>query len=269
MSVLKPVQKKQKTSEETLNPAMKVSPLDSAEERSHPTSSAQAEEKTTEKATHPKGHHVKDLSEVWKTMDQQSYLRVSDTLALNDVLVQPIGVHPENKSISSVDMIQMVEAPHIKFRRTTCKMSNDDLLRMLYLNDHLQWSMRGCACLSFEEWLNEKSAECIKMKGVEEGTDRGKLCNFIICDDKSFSFYPIYLHLKFGVFFRKMCYHSYKDDDKSERKMANPAMMKCNAMKSKFEYVLQARIVEIPEDWFDVANPTVNSTVDRTPTSGP
>ena len=184
MSVLRPLQKKQKTEDQSQSATSKVSPLSTEEEKGHPTLPTQDAAETKEATQrHPKGHHVKQISDIWKTMDQQSFLRVTDTLALDDVFIQPIGCHPENKSIASVDMIQMVDAPHMKFRRTTCKMSNDDLLKLLYLNDLLQWRMRGCAVLSFEEWLNEKSACCIKVKGVEEGTDRSKLCNFIICED--------------------------------------------------------------------------------------
>ena len=203
-------------------------------------------------SAHPKGHKVRELSDVWKNMDAQDFLHLSDTLTLGDVWFQPTGVVGDRGAIANVKMLQIVDAPHIKKRETTCKMSTDDILKVLYLNDTLQLEMQGLDRISFEEWLNEKSAGCVKNKGIEEGSNRAKLCEYILNEDKEFTFYPRYLKGKFGIFFRKICYHSYKTEEKMESKMINPSMIKCCATKGKFEYILEARIIPLPENWFSV-----------------
>lgn len=213
---------------------------------------------------HPKGHKVRDLSEVWKTMDAQDFLRLSDTLTLGDVWVQPTGVVSSKGAFATVSFKQIIAGPHIKFRDATCKMSLDDLTKMLYLNDCIQWDLQNMEHLSFDEWLNEKSSICVKAKGMDEGSDRAKLCHFIITEDREFGFYPTYLNGRSGIFFRKICYHSYRNTkDEEETKFSNPSMMKCKGTKGTFEYIIEARIFPLPLEWFDAADPAATSMVDR------
>lgn len=210
----------------------------------------------TKTPSHPKGHKVRELAEVWKNMDSQAYLHLTDTLMLADVWVQPISAFPVNSTIAKVRFRQIVDAPHMKFRFADAKMSTDDLLKILYLNDCMQWDIVASQHLPYEEWLNEKSAACVKAKGLDEGSNRAKLCHFIMTEDRDFTFYPTFLK-GVGIFFRKICYHSYKTGDKKgEEKLGNPAMIKCCAVNSKFEYVLEARIFTLPTGWFDKEEPT-------------
>lgn len=271
MSVLKPVMKQPRV------PALNMTKLartastnlpESAVVKDHPTVShpssqlATAMETTTtttpskvvQTPAHPKGHKVRTLSEVWKNMDSQSFLHLSDTLTLGDVWVIPTSAEPESATIANVTFRQMVAAPHIKRRLCSCKMSTDDLLKILYLNECMQWDLQGITRVDYDAWINEKSALCVKAKGLDEGSNRAKLCNFIMTEDDSFTFYPRFLKGRCGIFFRKICYHSYKSDDMKVYgyKLNNPSMIKCCATRGKFEYVLEARIFPLPEKWFEI-----------------
>ena len=226
-----------------------------AEERDHPTTSLPSDQQVTARdqmVRHPKGHKVADLGTIWKAMDSQQYLRVTDTLALSDVWVQPRSVQPGvSGSTVTVVMRQMVDAPHIKERTCTTKMSVEDLLKMLYLADSLQWTIQGPAKYSYDEWLAEKTAAFIKKGGVDKSSDRPGLCNFILTEDREFSFYPQKLH-NVGVFVRKICYHSYKDEgkEKGEDKIVNPSMLKCSSARGTFDYMFEARLFPLPPEWW-------------------
>ena len=260
MSVSKPLLKKPRmeATPATLTRSESKNLADTMEEeKSHPTfarpSTTPIESKTgttNQTPAHPKGHKVRTLAEVWKNMDQQTFLHLSDTLTLGDVWVQPTSVEPLSGAYANVTFRQMVAAPHIKYRDAISRMSTDDLLKILYLNETIQWDMQGVEHIPFEDWVNEKTAACVKVKGVDEGTNRAKLCNFLITEDKEFTFYPTFLRGNFGIFFRKICYHSYKSDNKGS-KLVNPSMIKCCETRGKFEYVLEARIFPLPTGWFD------------------
>lgn len=218
-------------------------------------------EMKTEMEHHPKGHKTRDLDEIWNVMDKQDFLRLTDTLTLNDVWVQPISVEAQKGMYASVTFKEIVCGSHIKYRTSTHKMSVDDLLNMLYLSDCLHNDMRGFMRMEFGDWLNEKTANCIKNKGIDEGSNRAKLCNYIITEDREFSFYPSITHGSFGLFFRKICCHSYQSKD--DNKLNNPAIIKCSSTKSSFEYLIEGRLLAIPDDWYTKANPLEFSMVDR------
>ena len=204
---------------------------------------------------HPRGHKVKTLDEIWKAMDSQDFLRLTDTLALNDVWVQPVAVEEYGKgAVATVRFREIVDAPHIKAREVDCTFMLDDLLKMLYLNDCLQWDMQNEERPSYDDWLKEKSAACVRAKGID--TDRVKLCSFIINEDERFSFFPEILHGRYGIFFRKICYHSYRSDDKT--KFVNPAMIKCKAAKGSFEYIIEARVFPLPFNYSEMTCDVVN-----------
>lgn len=215
-----------------------------------------------EMTRHPKGHKTRDLDEIWKVMDKQEFLRVTDTLTLSDVWVQPIKAEAQKGMFASVTFKEVVFGTHIKYRTSEHKMSVDDLLKMLYLCDCLHNDMRGFMRIEYGDWLNEKTANCIKSKGIDEGSNRAKLCNYIITEDREFSFYPDILHGSYGMFFRKICCHSYKSKD-DDNKLNNPAIIKCSSTKSSFEYLIEGRMLNVPDDWFTKANPLEFSMVDR------
>lgn len=225
------------------------------QEGSDPLTTSQLPSSSTMRKTatppHPRGHKVRELKEVWDTMDSQAFLHLTDTITLSDVWVQPKTVEPSTGMYTSVTFIQIVLAPHIKRREAVCKMAVDDLLQMLFLNDCILQRAKGLTTFSFDDWLAEKTAAFVKKCGVSDSTNRAKLCNFIIVDDKEFTFYPAFIK-NTGVFFRKVCYHSYKDPaSPSGAKMDNPSMVKCRATRGKFEYMIEARLIPIPpESWW-------------------
>lgn len=267
MSALKPAKQPRLVNQsevkrtESLTPAEFASHITAVEKSlpstSHPTMEDASEMKemtaaSVKRPLHPKGHKVRNLSDVWGGMDDHNFLYVTDTLLLCDVWVQPVSVDTTgNAAYANVTFKEIVCAPHIKSRLATTKMAVDDLMKMLYLNDTLQWSMQGVDKLTYEEWINEKSASCVKVKGLEEGSNRAKLCNFIITEDREFSFYPSFLKGVFGMFFRKTCYHSYKldSDDTTTTKFENPSMLKCSSTRGKFEYIIEARLIPLPDNW--------------------
>lgn len=221
------------------------------EEKDHPTTTSPVTMTTSKAPTHPKGHKVRNLDDdVWKTMDSQSFLHLTDTLTLMDVYVQPKSVEPISQMYANVSFIEIVCAPHIKYRVANSKMSVDELLKILYLNDCLQSDMQAIMRISFDEWLGEKTAMFIKAHGVSDSNNRAKLCQYILTEDREFSFYPKCMKGGYGMFFRKICYHSYKMKDKERKKFDNPSMMKCQASRGKFEYMIEARLLPLPDDWF-------------------
>lgn len=275
MSLSKPVMKQPRTQQKT--PVSTLQRTESADlassieegERNRRTATHRVNSSTVPQMgeadqgmKHPRGHKVRELAEVWKVMDSQDFLHLSDTLTLGDVWVQPTAVLSSKGAFATVSFKQMVAGPHIKFRDASCKMSLDDLTKMLYLNDCVQWDLQRLDHLSFEDWMKEKSSICVKAKGMEEGSDRAKLCHFILTEDRDFSFYPSFLHACNGIFFRKICYHSYKNGEDT-LKINNPSMMKCKGTKGTFEYIIEARVFPLPDEWFEYANPCATSMVDR------
>lgn len=256
MSVLKPVSKQPRLmnqSQVTRTESVGILPVDTPalQGKDLPTGThplAQGETMRKETPKHPKGHKVVNIEDVWKTMDTQSFLHLSDTAALNDVWVQPVRVEPTTSQYANIEFVQIVAAPHIKYRRTTCKLGVDDLFKILYLNDCLACDLRGEVRIGYDEWIAEKTACFIKKHGVEDSTNRSKVGEFILNEDPNFSFYIASGAAMLGVFFRKICYHSYKTKEGCP-KFDNPSMVKCCATRGKFEYMLEARIFSLPKDF--------------------
>lgn len=223
---------------------------------SHPQPTQQMSQKTQKKDTppHPKGHKVRPLQEVWNTMDSQEFLRLTDTIVLNDVLVQPRSVEPTTNSYAIVTMEEIVVGPSIKNRIAVTRLAVDDLVKMLYLGDSLAYEFRGEPRPTFDAWISLKTAAFIKANGVDDATNRSKLCNYLLREDPEFSFFPRCFRTNAGIFFRKICHHSYKDEKSKsgtdEDKFINPSMMKCVATRGKFEYIIEARIVPLPANYF-------------------
>lgn len=210
--------------------------------------------------SHPKGHKVKNLSEVWKNMDQQDFLHLTDTIPLSDVWVQPMSVEEASGLYTTVSFLQVIAAPHFKARVANAKMSIEDLMKMLYLNDVLQISMQGVEEISYDTWLAEKTAAFIKANGVDDSTNRSKIANFVITADRGFTFYPAFIR-NVGMFFRKICYHSYKEDGEKVEKVNNPSVIKCVATRGKFEYIIEARLLPLPTEWWDYVKNLTPETV--------
>lgn len=208
---------------------------------------------TTKRARHPKGHKVQNLQDVWNAMDKRKYLSLSDTTTLSDVWIQPRMVESEEGEIANVSFTEIIVAPYIKTREATTKISTSDLLKMLYQACCIVSDLNGELRMGFEEWSNEALVKCTKEKGKSDITP-GELCQYLLTEDSEFTFYPKKLNDACGIFFRKICYHSYKDEEhKGEEgaKWKNPAMIKCqaNSSSSSFEYILEASLKLIPPEW--------------------
>lgn len=205
------------------------------------------EESVEMRKKHPKGHRVHSTSEIWTTMDAQPFIRVTDTLLLEDVWFIPLAASCDSKNfIANVTMRQYIIAPHIKERVCITKMTTDDLLKVLYLNDNIQSLMQGVKPLDFDAWKTEKYALCVKKKGIDYSKNEANLCNFILGEDLGFTFYPRFLKGLFMILFRKTCIHSYKSSQ--TEKVSNPSVIKCTAQRGSFEYVIEARIFPLSSD---------------------
>lgn len=203
---------------------------------------------------HPKGHKVRSLADVWKSMDNQSYWRLTDSLTLMDVWSQPISVEKsELSTVGIVTFIQLVDAPKLKSREVKTKCSLGDLLKICYLNECLTWDIRGEPHVEYDDWIAEKTANFVTKYGVGEVNNMVKLCNFIIAEDPTFSFYPQFFKCNVGVFFRKTCYHSYQAPGLTE-KIPNMMMIKCAASRGAFEYMIEAKFIVLPADFFHTSS---------------
>lgn len=224
----------------------------SEEERNRRIGTPQASgEEVKKRETHPKGHRVHTTAEVWASMDNQPFLRVSDTALLNDVWCIPTSVESSTSLYANVQLLQILVAPNMKTRYVQTKMAIDDVMKMLYLTDLTFWRMQGAEVLSYEDWINDKTSVCIKAKGVSVGSNRAELCNFIISEDPNFSFVPAFLNGTVAMCFRKITYHSYKFAvPGAGLKYKNPGMEKSTGSKSKFDYIIEARLLPVPEGIF-------------------
>ena len=203
---------------------------------------------------HPKGHRVTPLQKVWNTMDSKDFLHLTDTLVLNDVWVQPASVEPSRGAYTTAAFREIVAGPNIKQRLADHKVGTEDILKMLYLCVCLQHDMQNVARPDYTDWLNEMTAACVKELGLSQGSNGGSLCDFIINNARNFTFYPEALSGRFGIFFRKICYHSYKAQSKEGTesvKFKNMCMIKCGSSKGKFDYIIEARLFSLPDGWFD------------------
>lgn len=253
MSALRPANKQPRLAGPQVKKMESVPPHpDTSEGKDLPTAFSQTQgisssDPVTMKKTenHPRGHKVRDLDEVWKMMDAQGYLRLTDTLTLGDVWVQPKSIGEDGVATFA----EIVVAPNIKIREASARISADDLLQMLYLNDCLICDMEGQTRLGFDEWLSEKAQAMMKVHGMDDATNRIKIANFILTEDANFTFYPPSCRNVVSMFFRKTCYHSYQHPtNKTNPKVRNPSMMK-RPTRGKFEFVIEARMFVIPEEW--------------------
>lgn len=225
-------------------------PSTKEEVRNTPTTTPQSAAEKPKK-THPKGHRVRNLEEdIWKVMDGQSFLHLTDSGNLGDVWVMPTGVEATTTMYANVTFDEVVFGPHIKYRSAITKMAVDDVLRMLHLNDNFQNNIQGGEPISFDDWIAEKTASYIKQHGVNDSTNRSILANYVIQEDREFNFAPNFLK-NCAVFFRKTTYHSYKTKDEKAVKFINPSMVKCCATRGSFEYMIEARLFPIPDKWWD------------------
>lgn len=234
------------------------------EENARPTSVSIAdtsEGKTRRIAIPPSkdGVRVVAISEIKKLCAAQNFLRLADTILLGDLWVQPIAVEPTTTMYAMVKFVAMLNAPKLQMFLLKTKLSLDDLLQMLYLNDCIFADFQGLARLDYGEWINEKTSAYVKVEGAENATNRSMLANFIVTQDSEFSFYPKFMK-NCGMFFHKLSHHKYSDEDGKFGELENASMIECSAApRGKFHYVLEARCFPLPEKWMDMYKTLVES----------
>lgn len=272
MSVLKLAAKRARANE---NAVAGSSPLSTAEGSDLPTAAtptlSQSEMmKTTapKKDSHPKGHRVAMLSQIWATMDADAFLHLTDTLALSDVVVQPLKVDTTTGQYTTVTFIELVNAPNWKIRIAKAKMSIRDLLQMLYLGDCSQYDIQNKVRPTYDAWIKTKASGFGAKYGMVKDDNHSLLCQFIVAEDPTFSFHPECLG-RCGLFYRKICYHSYKDTQKEETKLRNPAMVKCQATRGTFEFVFKVEILPVPDGYFKKIEELVGKEEEEYPASQP
>lgn len=215
---------------------------------------------------HPKGHKVRDRSRVYAMMDAKTFLNLTDTPSLEDVWVQPVSAEALSPTYVMVRFKQIIAGVHMHMRVTNCKLLNDDLLRMLYLNEMLENDLYNMARVPMEEWLVDKITDMMKMHGASaDASNHSALAVYILSEMKT-KFYPLSGNQRVGVFFRKSCCHSYKrpETDKSP-KVENPNLLKVRApanAKKQFEFVIEARLFAVPPEWRDSEQEPIDSQVD-------
>ena len=196
---------------------------------------------------HEKGHKVHKIAEVWNLMDTQSYLRLTDTLILNDVWMLPWTITGSTNTTVDVAMYQVIFGAHIKQRLTTVKMTVDDLLQVLYNVDMVVADFNGSEKTDYETWINTKSSECVAERGIDQGANYAAIASFIM-ETGNFTFKLPAQSGNYYVFFRKVCRHSFPAGEEYA-KYINPAITKREAVKGKFEYSLEVAIKSLPGEW--------------------
>lgn len=228
--------------------------LVTAEEKSHPTSSS--EEKTRRIAIPPSENGIRtvNVEQVRSIFAAQNFLRLCDTTLLADAWVQPISIDPTTTMYATVTFLVLLNGPKIQLFMMKTKLSLDDLLKMLYLNDCIQADFQGLVRLDFGGWLNEKTSAYVKVQGAENATNRSLLANYIVTQDKEFSFYPSFMK-NCAMFFRKVSHHRYTDKEGKSGDITNASMIECTAApRGKFNYVLEARCFPVPDKWWEYIN---------------
>ena len=226
------------------------------------------------KASHPKWHKQATLASIWNLMDSQSFLHLTDTLALSDVVVQPKSVASSTGAYTNVTFVQAVKARNWKIRIATCKMPIVDVIKMLYLCDCMKSKIQKLPMPAYEDWEKSKVSAFGAKYGMVEDGNHCMLCQYIIAEDPTFSFYPDCIGDS-GIFYRKICHHSYKNG-KGETKIRNPAMVKCKGSRGMIEYLMEALILPLPDGYFkkveeaeETAGPTIEGEEEEVPETQP
>ena len=208
---------------------------------------------------HPTGHKVRDLEDVWIAFgNEDSFLKMTESGTLTDVWIQLRSVRRTTTQYTVVDVLVIVFGSRIYFHEAKTRMAVNDIVNILYKNDCLQYRLRGVPEPTLENWLADKTSACISAHGNvdEDSTNRSVICEFVLKEDKTFTFYPSFGGLQnCGVFFRKQTVHGYKnkgDSIETEAEgMTNHSLIRCGAPRGKFEYEIQAALLPLPDEWFD------------------
>ena len=243
-------------------PAKKIAKVESApeeQEKPHPTTIltpsphpvTPMEDPKKQSKAHPKGHRVFSIEEVREIADGKApFMRATDTTMLSDIWLLPYHVdlpYPGNTWVN-VSFREIIAGAHIKMRDVAYKVSVDDVLSMCWKANAMEAMYNGSPALEFDNWLTEMIYLFSKEHGSEDSTDRGKLCEFLINEDKV-SFQPLEKNKSFTLFFRKINIHSYPikaSTEGADDKFVNLNQVKCCATRGKYEYALDTRLFLVP-----------------------
>lgn len=213
---------------------------------------------TSTKPKHPRGHKVESLYEIWRLMDAQPYVRLTDTWSsLWDVWLQPISIESEVTATTiMVQFLEIVYGVHIKYRTASHQISCEDFAKMCYVKDRIGIYMSSMTNdISFDDWVAAHQEAFKKINGRDPASD-GEFCQFLLTtmdNEESKKLTGIGWNnipgvVNCGIFIRKSCCHSYKTKG-GEKKFDNISMMKCSSVKGAFDYVIEGRLFVMPHDW--------------------
>lgn len=190
------------------------------------------------------------LAEVKEIFKNKSFLRPSDTKGLHDTWLQPVAIERANGMYTTATFLVMMNTPTFDFFYLKTKVNVEDVLAMLYLCDCMIADFQGIARFEYNDWLNEKTSAFVKVSDAKSATNQSLLVNYILNEDKEFTFYPDFMK-NAGFFVRKLCYHQYKGVDGKVSNWANPSMLVREAdNEAKFKYVIEGRCFSLPDNWW-------------------
>ena len=198
----------------------------------------------TNKPRDPNGHKVKTCTEIITSSHKTKYLPLADGMNTGDVYFQPCAIHAVNKNWIDCEMVEYLFGAGIMSLHYVFSIDADDLLRMIYLKDMFCYDLDGESRVSFEEWLVNVFSEIVKEDAQADFSDHGMIANFIMSKE-TFN-WNISSSPYVQVIFQKRCIHDFKDPQPDiVLHGENPNVVKCKALRGKFEYVIEGRIFTI------------------------
>ena len=205
--------------------------------------------------SHPAGHRVRDLEDVWSSFgNEENFLKMCESGNLSDVWIQLRTIHKTDTYYPTVEVLCAIFGSQVYFNIMKTRMSIADIANLLYLNDCLQCYLQGVPPPTFDDWFTDKTVKYINATGDLDGSvNKSLIYNFVVQDDRDFTFYPRFLH-NVGIFFRKTTVHGYKNKGKpietETEGMPNRSITIEHATRGKFEYEIEGRIFILPDEWW-------------------
>ena len=214
------------------------------------------------KPKHPRGHKVESLQEIWRLMDAQPYVRLTDTWSsLWDVWLQPLHIESEvSTSTIMVQFLEIVYGAHIKYRTASHQISCEDFVKMCYVKDRIGIYMSSMSDISFDDWVVAHQQAFEKINEHPPATN-AEFCEFLLTtmDNEEtrkltgIGWNSIPGVFNCGIFIRKSCCHSYKDKN-GNKKFENISMVKCSSVKGAFDYVIEGRLFVLPHELQEITS---------------
>ena len=205
--------------------------------------------KKTKTPKHPQGHKVKNAEEVLAGCNSSKFVPVADGLYTGDMYFHPVKVHEVRKNWIDMEFIEYFWGEIIWATRHIFVSDADDILRMIYLKEMLSYDDLKLPRVTFEEWLVNVFSDIVKENASADFSDHGMIVNYLM-NREDFS-WCIGSSPNLQVVFQKRCIRDFDKGESLLRNLGtNPNVFKCKALRSKFEYVIEGRIISLHQ--FDV-----------------